>query len=60
MIPITVHVSAIGSITRMYAADDVIWKVEEAKRERKVIADIQREIVAWTDFKAKVQVTERG
>lgn len=60
MIPITVHISAVGSVTRMYAEGDPIWRLEAEKRERQVIADIQREILAWTDFKAQTRVTVRG
>jgi len=60
MIPVTVHVSAVGSVTRMYAANDAIWRLNPEKRDRKVIADVEREILIWADTKTHMQVTVRG
>ena len=52
----------IGSmrISRMYPVDDLIWELPSEKRERKAMADCQRDLVAAADRLSQEPLVIRG
>ena len=49
-----------STITRSYPINHTIWKLEEEKRIRRVMADTQYDLMLHADKKATEQVVIRG
>lgn len=47
-------------ISRIYPVNDLIWELPEEKRERKAIADCQRDLATAADQLSKEPVVIRG
>lgn len=48
------------TIVRFYGEDNPIWNLPQEKRERQLVADVQRELSAEADRLAQIKIVERG